>query len=60
MELLTVESVTREALKILNYTYAKQNRNQIGGNEYVHMANKPTGSIETTTGIYQTRPSRAE
>ena len=38
--ILTVEEVTREALKILEKsfhdTYAKQNRKQIGGNEYVH------------------------
>ncbi len=34
--ILTTEVVTREALKILNDTYAKQNRKQIGGNEYVH------------------------
>jgi len=59
MKLLTVESVTREALKILNDTYAKQNRNQIGGNEYVH-GTKPSGSDKTTTGIYQTRPSRGD
>ena len=59
MKLLTVESVTREALKILNDTYAKQNRNQIGGNEYVHQA-APTNSDETPTGSSQTFPSRAE
>ena len=40
MKLLTVESVTREALKILNQsfgeTYAKYNRKLLGGNSYVH------------------------
>ena len=38
--ILTTESITREALKILeksfNDTYAKQYRTTIGGNEYVH------------------------
>jgi hypothetical protein len=59
MELLTVESVTREALKILNDTYAKQYRTQIGGNEYVHQA-APTNSDETPTGSIQTFPSRID
>ena len=44
MELLTVESVTREALKILNHSYNKQYRTQIGGNEYVHAARQIRGS----------------
>jgi len=38
--ILTTETITREALKILEKsfhdTYTKQNRKQIGGNEYVH------------------------
>ena len=36
MKLITSESVLKEALKIFNDTFAKQNRKQIGGNEYVH------------------------
>jgi hypothetical protein len=40
MKLLTVESITQEALKILDKsfhdTYAKHNRKIIGGNDYVH------------------------
>jgi hypothetical protein len=38
--ILTTETITREALKILNQsfgkTYAKQYRTTIGGNEYIH------------------------
>lgn len=64
MKLLTIQSVTQEALKILNRSfndsYAKQYRAQIGGNEYIHQANKPNGSYETPTGFNQTRPSRDE
>ena len=41
-------------------TYERRQREAIGGNEYVHMANKPTGSIETTTEFNQTRPSRID
>lgn len=40
MKLLTVQSVTQEALKILNKSfhdsYAKQNRKLLGGNNYIH------------------------
>ena len=54
MELLTVESVTREALKILNYTYAKQNRKLLGGNEYVHNVQRETPADSAgTAGIEQ-------
>ena len=40
MNLLTTETITREALKILDKsfgkTYAKHNRKLLGGNNYVH------------------------
>ena len=53
MKLLTVESITQEALKILDKsfhdTYAKHNRKIIGGNEYVHnlQGEAPTVSERT-------------
>ena len=50
MKLLTVESITQEALKILDRsfhdTYAKHNRKIIGGNEYIHAA-RQIGSSKT-------------
>jgi hypothetical protein len=58
MKLLTVESVTREALKILNQSfddaYAKQYRTTIGGNEYVHNVQRETPADSAgTAGIEQ-------
>jgi len=51
MKLLTVQSVTQEALKILNRSfndsYAKQYRAQIGGNEYIHgQVHRSTGEVD--------------
>jgi hypothetical protein len=54
--ILTVEEVTREALKILEKsfhdTYTKQNRKQIGGNEYVHnVQREATTDSEATAAV---------
>jgi predicted HD phosphohydrolase len=53
MKLLTVQSVTQEALKILNRSfndsYAKQYRTHIGGNEYIHgQVHRSTGKVDAT------------
>jgi len=47
--ILTVEEVTREALKILHDTYAKQYRTTIGGNEYVHNVQRETPADSKAT-----------
>jgi hypothetical protein len=49
MKLLTTASITHEALKILNDTYTKQNRKQIGGNEYVHNVQREATTNSTGT-----------